>query len=248
MSASIRRKPNLEGVAAAGRALTILAAFRKGDDSVTLSQLAERTGIVKSTIMRLALTLEEHGFLIGQANGSYRLGAELLRLGALYQDSFRLDVLVMPRLEMLARRTGESASFFIEEGGMRRCLFRVDSPQALRVHVRQGDSLPLDNSAIARVLKQFGPQGVPGQESTIPIYSAGATDPHLAGLAVPVFGPGEQFRGSLSITGPLTRLTKQAADAAAGLLVATAVELSLALGGRVPEVMARMAENETALR
>src|SRR3712207_7411437 len=37
-----------------------------------------------------------------------------------------------------------------------RSLFRVDSPHPLRLHVRQGDLLPMDGSAIAQVLRAFG--------------------------------------------------------------------------------------------
>ncbi len=221
----------LEGVAAAGRALAILAAFRKGDGALSLAELAERTGLVKSTIMRLAITLEEHGFLVRQENGACRLGAELLRLGSVYQAGFRLDAVVLPALQALADRTGESASFYIREGAMRRCLFRVESPQALRVHVRPGDSLPLDNSAIAQVLRHAG-TGL-----LMPVFSQGATDPHTAGLAAPVFGPGEEFRGALAITAPITRLTREAADAAAPLLREAAGTVSAALGGSVPSAV-----------
>ena len=215
----------MEGVAAAGRALAILAAFRQGDGALPLAELAARTGLVKSTIMRLAITLEEHGFLVREANGACRLGAELLRLGAAYQAGFRLDAVVMPALQALADRTGESASFYVREGTLRRCLFRVESPQALRVHVRPGDSRPLDNSAIAQVLRHAG-TGLP-----MPVHSMGATDPHTAGLAAPVFGPGAEFRGAIAITGPITRLTREAAHEAAPLLRQVAEGVTAALGG-----------------
>ena len=80
MTTQIRSKASLEGVASAGRALTLLSAFRRGDDAVTLAELTVRTGLVKTTIMRLAISLEEHGYLTRLSDGSYRLGAELFRL------------------------------------------------------------------------------------------------------------------------------------------------------------------------
>lgn len=218
----------MEGVAAAGRALAILSAFRMGDGALSLAELAARTGLVKSTIMRLAISLEEAGFLVREEGGGCRLGAELLRLGAVYQDGFRLDAVVMPALQALADRTGESASFYLREGALRRCLFRVESPQALRVHIRPGDSRPLDNSAIAQVLRHAG-TGI-----VMPVFSAGATDPHTAGLAAPVFGPGQSFRGALAITGPITRLTPESAAAAAPLLREAAAGVTAALGGAFP--------------
>ncbi|HYI82453.1 MAG TPA: helix-turn-helix domain-containing protein, partial [Acetobacteraceae bacterium] len=111
MSKKTGPQPALAGVAAVGRALSILSAFRMGDEAVSLAELAERTGLVKSTIMRLAISLEEYGFLAHQADGSYRLDAEVMRLGSIYQQAFRLETHVMPALEALVDKTGESASF-----------------------------------------------------------------------------------------------------------------------------------------
>ena len=111
--------------------------------------------------MRLAISLEAHGFLAHQPDGSYRLDAEVLRLGSIYQQSFRLEAHVMPVLEALVAATGESASFYIRRGEQRLCLFRVDSPHPLRMHVRQGDMLPMDGSAIAQVLRAFGAVPLP---------------------------------------------------------------------------------------
>jgi hypothetical protein len=133
-----RRRPALEGVAAADRALAVLAAFRKGDGAVSLAELAARTGLVKSTIMRLAVTLEARGFLAREGDGAYRLDAEVLRLGTAYTQSFRLEAHVIPVLEELVARTGETASFYVRRGERRLCLFRADSPHLLRMHVQVG--------------------------------------------------------------------------------------------------------------
>jgi DNA-binding IclR family transcriptional regulator len=252
MTRTTRTKPALEGVASAGRAMTLLSAFRRGDDAVSLAELSQRTGLVKSTIMRLAVTLEEHGFLTGLSDGSYRLGAELFRLGSLYQQSFRVEAHVMPALEALVSKTGESASFYVHDGAHRLCLHRVDSPHRLRLHVRQGDRLPMDSSAIATVLRLFSavPLPVEAAETSVPLYTAGANDPHVAGMATPVFGPGTNFAGALCLTGPVTRLTRAAADVAAPTLLKVAMELTQALGGVDPvttttEISARAALLQT---
>ncbi|WP_307138042.1 IclR family transcriptional regulator [Pseudoroseomonas cervicalis] len=232
MTIPIRPKAPMEGVASVGRALTLLSAFRKGDDAVTLAELAARTGLVKPTIMRLAITLEEHGYLIRLPDGAYRLGAELFRLGSVYQQSFRVEAHVMPALERLVAATGESASLYVRSGTQRLCLFRVDSPHALRLHVRQGDMRPMDESATAQVLHTFeNPATARAAGLALPIYTSGATDPHIASMATPVFGPGESFAGALSITGPVTRFNREAAERAAGTLLQVAAELTRALGG-----------------
>ena len=98
----IEKKQNrsaIDGVAAVDRALAVLAAFRRGDTSLSLAELSVRTGLVKSTIMRLAVSLERHGFLVRLHDGSYQLDTEVLRLGVAYQQSFKLETFVLPALE-----------------------------------------------------------------------------------------------------------------------------------------------------
>src|SRR5690349_15744094 len=75
-----REQPAVKGVSSAERALAVLTAFRRGDGVLTLAQLAERTGLIKSTIMRLAVSLQRYRLLVRLPDGSYRLDAETLRL------------------------------------------------------------------------------------------------------------------------------------------------------------------------
>jgi DNA-binding IclR family transcriptional regulator len=237
MAEKAKRRPALEGVASADRALAVLSAFRKGDRSLSLAELAERTGLVKSTIMRLAISLEEHGFLAREADSSYRLDAEVLRLGTIYTQSFRLEAHVMPVLEELVARTGESAAFYVRRGEQRLCLFRVDSPHLLRLHVRVGDALPLDNSAIAQALRTFAPRPLPAYAATLdlPIVTMGATDPHTGGMAAPVFGPGDKLAGALALSAPVIRWTAEAQAAARPILMEAAAALTRRIGGELPD-------------
>ena len=92
MAMKNRSRPAVEGVATADRVLSLLTTFRKGDGALSLAELSARTGLVKSTIMRLAVSLEEHGLLVRLRDGSYQLDAEVLRLGAIYQQSFKLEI------------------------------------------------------------------------------------------------------------------------------------------------------------
>ncbi|WP_426441027.1 hypothetical protein [Bradyrhizobium genosp. P] len=56
-----------------------------------MAELAERTGLVKSTILRLALSLQQFRLLARLPDGAYPLDAETLRLGTAYQRAFRLS-------------------------------------------------------------------------------------------------------------------------------------------------------------
>jgi DNA-binding IclR family transcriptional regulator len=239
-----KSRPAVEGVASADRALTVLSAFRKGDRALSLAELAARTGLVKSTIMRLAVSLEAHGYLARTEDGEYRLDAEVLRLGTIYTQSFRMEAHVMPVLEELVARTGETAAFYVRRGEQRLCLFRADSPHLLRMHVRVGDALPLDNSAIAQVLRAFSPRPLPAYVAALdlPIVTMGATDPHTGAIATPVFGAGEALAGALSLSAPVSRWTPDAVAAARPVLAEAAAALTRRLGGEMPELPRAAAE------
>jgi DNA-binding IclR family transcriptional regulator len=232
MDRKVRARPKVSGVASADRLLTVLTAFRRGDDALELTELAQRTGLVKSTIMRLCVSLERFGLVERIPDGRYRLGTEIARLGSVYLSSFALEAHVMPALEKLVALSGETASFYIRRGDQRLCLFRLDSPSPLRMHVRPGDLRPMDRSSIAQVLHKFDPAHSKASTAIeIPIYSSGVTDPHVASMAMPVFGAGGRLLGALAITGPASRLTRQRADDVRKTLRDEAEALSAALGG-----------------
>jgi len=230
---SVKKPPALKGVSAAERALAVLTAFRRGDGALSLAELAERTGLVKSTILRLALSLQRYRLLARLPDGSYRLDAETLRLGTAYQQAFRLSDHVMPALEQLAAKTGETASFYVRHGDERLCLFRVESTNRVRMAVQPGDTRPMDKSAIAQVLRRYESDAV-GPDDELPLFTSGVTDPHAAALAMPVFGIGEQLVGALAMSGPVSRLTAARAEQVKGALVEAANKLTLACGGTPP--------------
>jgi len=224
------KTPALKGVSAAERALAVLTSFRRGDSALSLAELAERTGLVKSTILRLALSLQQLRLLARLPDGSYRLDAETLRLGTAYQQAFRLSDHVMPVLEQLASKTGETTSFYVRNGEKRLCLFRVESTNRIRMAVQPGDSRPMDNSAIALTLRRYQ-SGPPGPDDELPLFTSGVTDPHAAALAMPVFGIGDSLVGALAISGPVSRLTTARAEQIKEALVEAANKLTAACGG-----------------
>src|SRR5690242_21401416 len=73
-----------DGVAAVDRALSLLAAYQEGDRSLTLNELAARSGLVKSTVLRLLASLAHFGLVRRDQEGRYTLGAEVARLHSIY--------------------------------------------------------------------------------------------------------------------------------------------------------------------
>lgn len=196
------------GAAAVDRALSLLSAFRTGDVSLSVTELAERTRLYKSTVLRLLASLAHAGLLRKTPDGLWALGPEVARLASLYTASFSLEDVVLPVMKDLVARTGESVALHVRQGEQRLCLFRVDSPQLLRDHVRSGDVLPLDRGAGGRVLMAFS--GAKGkvydrirQEGYI--LSTGDRVPGLTGVSAPVWKAGHELVGALTLTVPEVR-------------------------------------------
>jgi DNA-binding IclR family transcriptional regulator len=65
-------------------------------------------------------------------------------------------------------------------------------------------------------------------------HSDGERDPDVAGLSAPVFRAAGELAGALTVAGPRQRLTPDRVQALLGPLVATAREMTMALGGVRP--------------
>ncbi|MBV9842476.1 MAG: helix-turn-helix domain-containing protein [Sphingomonadaceae bacterium] len=212
------------GVEAVDRALAILATFARGRERQTLAQIASRTGFYKSTILRLARSLEQGGYLRRGADGVFTLGPQPLHLAAIYKRGLRLEDQVRPVLRALVAETGESASFFRREGDRRLCLYREESPRAIRDHIVEGDLLPLDVGAAGHVLACAG--------ETATIVSQGERDPETAAIAAPIHDP-SGLVGALTLSGPRARFDTARTEAMTTLLSAQAAVLTSRLGGRI---------------
>jgi DNA-binding IclR family transcriptional regulator len=222
------------GVAAVDRALSLLGAFRADDYSLTLTELAQRTGMYKSTALRLIESLVRANYLKRIADGSYQLGAKPFELGAIYQRQLRTAEIVPPILRRVAQALSESASYYVLERDGRLCLHRVDADRMIRDSIREGDWRPLEGGATGTILMAF--RGDPGEEldtvrKALWAASFGGADPEMAAVAVPVFGPGQVLMGALSASGPRYRFERAGARSMVPTLMAATRELTRLLGG-----------------
>ena len=224
-----------KGVAAVSRALSLLSAFNDDDYSLTLTELSKRTGLYKSTALRLIESLIRENYLYRIADGSYQLGAKPFQLGAIFQRQLRTAEYVPPFLRRIVDELGESASFYVYQNGGRLCLHRVDANnQVIRDWVREGDWLPLAGGATGTILLAFRDEpGVEMDDVRNRMWAAtfGGAHPEMAAVAVPVFGPGNALRGALSVSGPRYRLEARGAEAMYPTLLQAARELTALLGG-----------------
>ncbi len=222
------------GVAAVERALSILDAFTDQSRQLTLAELAERTGMYKSTVLRLARSLGNFGYLVRGEDGLYRLGPRLLQLGSLCQRHLNTADIVPPALRAIVQEVKEGASFYVRDGDRRLCLHRVDGVRSVRDSVHEGDRLPLNVGAAGHVIRAFGGANGPVYEKVrreLYAVSLGERDPEIAAVACPVFGMEQRLAGALTVSGPRYRIEALGVRPFLLVLLKHASELSNALGG-----------------
>ncbi len=226
------------GVAASGidvldRAMAILFAFRRNDVPLTLTELAARTGLYKSTALRLATALCHHRFLMRLEDGRFLLGSAPLNLAATYHSTLNLGDILLPLMRRLNSAFGEAVSFHVREGDQRVCLYRIHSQHSIRAEVRQGDIQPLDRGAGGRILLAFS--GKPGAlydevRRSFFYISLGERDAETSGISVPVFGAQQALVGALGMVGPISRMGQVEMQQYKSQLLACAADASAMFG------------------
>ncbi|KAF1020984.1 MAG: Transcriptional repressor IclR [Paracidovorax wautersii] len=223
------------GVAVLDRAFALLGAFGPTDERLTLTELSRRTGLYKSTVLRLLAALEHGGFMRKLDDGTYAIGAAPMRLAAIYQRSFRVDSIIEPLLAELSSQLGETASFYVRSGERRLVVSRVEPARSVRVSIRVGEDFDVHRGASGKVLLAFtdgtGPEFEPIR-SRLWATSFGERDPETAAASVPIFGALGELIGALTVSGPLSRLSQSdAMHATVAALFKTARRATGEFGG-----------------
>ena len=105
------------GTRAVVRAVAVLKAFDGARTAWGLTELADELSLNKATVFRLVRALEQEGLLTREVGRDvYRLGPEMIVLGAHALRSADLRTIAHAQLEMLAERTGESATLEVLVG------------------------------------------------------------------------------------------------------------------------------------
>jgi DNA-binding IclR family transcriptional regulator len=223
------------GVASLDRAFAVLGSFLPEDTSgLTLAELSDRTGLYKSTILRLTESMIRFQYLHRSADGRYQIGAAPLLLAAHYQRGTRLGDVLLPIMREVAEASGESVSFYVRRESVRVCLLRIDSKHNVREHVLEGDILPLHRGSGGRVLMAFA--GARGEifdriRSDCSYISVGERDAETNGVSAPVFGVGGRLVGALTLTGPRFRFHEKLVTKMRPLILRAASSATSALAG-----------------
>jgi DNA-binding IclR family transcriptional regulator len=151
--------PRTKRVQSVIRTVEILRAIGKAGQAPTLSELAEYTGLPRSTVHRIVQTLQSVNFVAkGARAGGLRLGPEFDRLAA--SSRHALIPTMRPFLENLAQETSEGASLTVLEGLNVRFLDQAIVGQGLRAVTLVGSTFPAHCTANGKILLAALPRAV----------------------------------------------------------------------------------------
>jgi IclR family acetate operon transcriptional repressor len=133
------------------RGLAILSAFDDAHPALTPAQLHAMLEIPKPTIVRLAMILEQEGFL-HRADGIYRLGPRTFELGQVYLRGMHLADVVQPALEQLSEELEETACLASLHGAEIVHLAVVRSTRPVHYVTEVGKRAPAHASGLGKAL------------------------------------------------------------------------------------------------
>jgi DNA-binding IclR family transcriptional regulator len=146
-------------ITALSRGLDVLACFRSGDASLSNQQIAQRCGLPKSTVTRIAYTLVKRGYLIQvEPGGRYALGTATLALGSSMLARMDIRRLARPWMQELADFAGATLALGVRD---RFSLIYIEvcrSAATLALTLQVGSRIPLATSAIGRAFLACAPE------------------------------------------------------------------------------------------
>ncbi len=142
------------------KAMQLMMAFSHERPELAVSELAERLGMHKSVVSRLASSLRSWGMLEqNPATRRLRVGPAAFRLGALFSHRNSLAEMAVPLLADLVQQTGQSVHLSVLDGLRVLVIATVESPNALRVIMRVGELRHLHATAAGKLfLALSGPE------------------------------------------------------------------------------------------
>lgn len=242
----------------ADRVLRVLELFSASERSLSLSQIADRMALPKSSVHRLLSTLLAHQLIERDAaTRRYRLGIKLFEIGSLVIHERGLHAAAHPVVEELALSTGETCHLAVLSGAEAVYVYKIDGPSTVVMSSRVGGRAPSYCTSIGKVLAAWAGEEIFRQivagsfhaytPHTIRDATRLATElervrrdgyaldreefqPGLCCIAAPVRDHTGRVVAALGLAGPSSRLTEQRLWELARLLTSGADDISRNLG------------------
>ncbi len=226
-------------------------------DAAGLQEITRNTGISKSTVFRILVTLQDLGYVLRDGNRNYRVSPALGRLVGEETVNETLRHLAVPAMLDLRNRFGETVNLGVRQFDKVTYLEVVPSEFALRLQESRGASVPAHASALGKAMLAFSPEDVVKElirgrqlakvtPNTISspeallaelrrVAAAGVAFDRGEGsllavcIAAPILGPDGHALAALSLSGPASRFNPGKESPAVAALLKAVASLSRGL-------------------
>lgn len=134
------------------RGLRILQAFTPQRPRLTLTQLAQATGLNKTAVQRLTDTLMALGFLGRSRHKEFYLGNKLLGLGYACLQGFELREMAREHLRQFSDEINCTVNLCVLDGAELVVLYRREVATFYKFDVHSGSRLPVYCTSMGKVL------------------------------------------------------------------------------------------------
>ncbi|MBU2549513.1 MAG: IclR family transcriptional regulator [Proteobacteria bacterium] len=153
----MRDKNHIQSV---DRALKILEILGESPRPLSLTEVARRAGLIKTTAQRFINTLTSLGYLIREENKRYALGAKTLSLGFRFLNSSSLVSVSRPYLDELSTALEATVNLAVLDHCDVLVLYRREVRRFLKFDIHPGSKLLAYGSSLGRALLA----GLPDEE------------------------------------------------------------------------------------
>lgn len=259
------------------RGLEILVAVAQADRALGITELSRQFGLAKGSISRLVATLAQQSFLTRDPEtAKYRLSTRVWELGVGALSQLDVRSIARPVMDTLNAATQETVHLTVlTESDEMVFLDKLDSTRAVRPNVELGATLPPYCVANGKAMLAFLPKarvdrvlrGKLRQFTNTTITLKGELLAHLgtvrrlgyavnrgeyradvSGLAAPICDHTGLAVAALGVSVPSNRMTPELIRDLAPRVVASAREISSALGQRRETAAPRPAPQRNAAR
>jgi IclR family transcriptional regulator, pca regulon regulatory protein len=133
------------------RGLDVIRALSMPGPGLTLSDVAQNTGLTRASARRFLLTLEDLGYVRSE-DRRFSLTPRVLELGYAFLSSFTLPQIAQPHLRELVERVHESSSVSVLDGGEIVYVAREPTQRIMTVAIAVGTRFPAHATSMGRVL------------------------------------------------------------------------------------------------
>ncbi len=233
------------------KALQLLDELASAAAPLTLSELADRTGLPKTTAFRYLYTLRAARLVVDSEDGeAYAVGPRLAAAAAPDDGIARLKEAALPEMRRLQHRFNETVNLAVVERGAVVYVAMVGSTRSLRMEAAIGARDPLHSTSLGKaILAAREPadrlRGLPPRlprRTAMTLTSRPALQEDLARAAERGFAtdlqenelgahcvaaciPSAELAAALSISGPVQRLPRDALDRCGLALIRAAIAI-----------------------